>query len=289
MAEQLESSGASAPRRKLKASDEQLTVLYGDLGSVWEVGKRVGMCGQSVHERLQKLGIVRPMNVFTEAEIERLKLEYWLYADTGKLAELAEDMGRTKHLLCRKARELGLTDKKRRRPWTAVWKYISEEGARALFEKFKESSLGLGMYCRRMGYDDLGFARAMRRFFPDEWEPLIELKAGKQTKYRIGRAFEYRVRDHLKGFGFFVTRSPQSKSPVDLTAIRKGQVVLVQCKRGGSIGVVEWNELFDLATSIGAVPILAVMTPDRSGPCYTKMIGRKDGSKRRQPMEPWAP
>lgn len=271
-----------------RPTDEALVAAYREHGSVWEAGKALGMPGQSVHRRLAKLGLNRPMNTFSDEERERLRHEYEIFASSGKLEELAKSMGRTRQFLCRQARALGLTNPKRSRDWLATWKVMSDEAALVMWEQFKSSSLGLVAYCRKRGFDDLGFSRVMKEKFADEYEHVIELKQPKQSLYRYGRQFEYRTRDDLRLHRFFVTRSPASKSPVDLVAIRHACVAFVQCKRHGALGVVEWNELFDLSTSVGAIPVLAMVAKAGRGVEYYRLTDRKDGTKRRQPMEPIA-
>jgi Holliday junction resolvase len=101
-----------------------------------------------------------------------------------------------------------------------------------------------------------------------------------------GRRFEYRVRDHLRADGYWVMRSPASKSPVDLVAIKPGQVLFVQCKVNGRIGPAEWNTLMDAAETAGAIPVMAER-PALRRLCFWRLIARKDGSGRRQPMEPF--
>lgn len=99
-----------------KATDAELLAAYADLKSVWAVGARFKMAGQSVHERLFALGVVKPVNAFTEAEREILHAEYEAHASAGRLGDLAERMGRTKAFLCRQARRLGLTRQDRPMP-----------------------------------------------------------------------------------------------------------------------------------------------------------------------------
>lgn len=99
-----------------KVSDEHLMEAYTRSGNIWVVAQEVGLCGQSVHERLGRLGIIKAMRYFTENEKQILFTEYEKYASAGKLAELAEKMSRTKHFICRQAKELGLTDSKRPKP-----------------------------------------------------------------------------------------------------------------------------------------------------------------------------
>jgi len=265
-----------------KASDEELITAYKKEKSVWRTGKNFGMCGQSVHERLIKLGAIKKMNLWLPENDEFLKRNYLEYREVGKLDSLAKALGRTKQFICRQAKRLGLTNYIHPRPYMATWKYKSREVAESIWEKFKKSRYTVTQFCAKNGYDKLGFWKCMKKYFPDEWEFVIELKAPKQTMYRYGRAFEYRCRDDLKKRGYFVLRSSRSGSPVDLVAIRTGEVLFVQCKRSGELRVVEWNELFDLSGSVSAVPIMAE-TPTGKGIIYWRMTDKKDGSKRTQP------
>jgi Holliday junction resolvase len=273
-----------------KAPDAELVASYAETNSVWATAKKFGMCGQSVHERLARLGVVTKVNVLSSEDRALLLAEYKTNAANGNLGTLAKRMGRTRSTLCRYAGGLGLTDKKHKRPYTSTWKYMDIEAARKIFGHFKSVKMGLGKYCKKHGYDDLGFATTMKKYFLDEWEHVIELKAPKTSLYKLGRAFEYRVRDHMKKFGYFVVRSPQSRSPVDLTCVRSGSIIFIQCKRGGCISTKDWNEFYGLAQSVGAEPILATM-PDKStrGIELRKITGPKDGTQRGQPWIDYSP
>ena len=178
--------------RPPKATDDQLLSSYATTKSVWDTAREFGMCGQSVHERLVKLGANQSQNLFTEVEQDRLRSEYWIAAETGKLAELAADMGRTKHFICRQAKALGLTSQSRQRQYLSVWKYVGEESARIFFDQFKRSSLGLGKYCLKKAYDDLGFANCMKRHFAD-------VKHIKPKASRAGSSEVYLVATGFKG------------------------------------------------------------------------------------------
>lgn len=274
---------------KPRVPTEVLIELYAEHRSVAKVGEIVGLHGGTVHARLKRRGLTNPANEFTKEEDDRLKREYRIFRDAGKLDELAELMGRPKTSLARRARGMGLTDKDAPKKYHAVWKYMSADAAEVIWEKFKATRKNLGQFCHDEGIDSLGFSRCMKEHFGDEWEHVIESKANRQTRYRIGRQFEYRIRDDLKDHGYFVMRSPQSKSPVDLVAIKTGRVVFIQCKRGGSLPPGEWNKFYDLCMSVDAEPVMASMDGYR-GSNYYLLTGRKDGSKRRQPMEPgWQP
>lgn len=271
-----------------RVSDETLIDSYRQHQSVQKVAVEVGLCHQSVHERLSRLGMMRHVNVFTEAEREILKAEYVFYKKAGKVADLAARLGRTVQFLSRQARELGLTSYSYERPFLSVWKYMSEEAASVIWDDFKGFRGTLATFLRVRGYADSGFRETMRRFFPDEWEHVIELKAPKTTRYRRGRSFEYSVRDRLKRVGYFIMRSPASRSPIDLVAVKSGVVLFIQCKINGALQPKEWNEVYDLATSVGSIPILAVRDGLRDAKYY-RLIARKTGERARQPFEEFHP
>ena len=249
------------------------------------MGAEFGMSGAAVHDRIRGLGVVKPVNVFTDAERERLRREYAIYRSAGKVADLAADMGRTVQFLSRQAKELGITTHSYPKLY-AQWKYMSEDAARIMFDEFKASPLGMNEWLAKKGFADDGFRAVMTKYWPDEWEHVLESKVKLTTKYRLGREVEYRVRDMLRQEGYFVLRAPASKTPVDLVAIKPGQVLFVQCKRSGTLPPAEWNALFELAKSCAAIPIMA----ERPWPRMTRfwrLLALKDGGRTRQPMEPF--
>lgn len=77
---------------------------------------------------------------------------------------------------------------------------------------------------------------------------------GAATAYRRGRTFEYQVRDALRKRGWVVMRSPQSRSAVDLIAMRPGRLAFFQCKVSGELSRAARRQLEDDATKAGAVP-----------------------------------
>jgi len=87
------------------------------LGSVWTVGLEVGLCGQSVHERLTRLGIIKKMNVLSDDEKIKIRLlyEWGFISGDGKMQALARDIGRTRQFISRYAKEIGLTNKHRKK------------------------------------------------------------------------------------------------------------------------------------------------------------------------------
>lgn len=102
---------------------------------------------------------------------------------------------------------------------------------------------------------------------------------------QAGDRFERRVRDHLIDHGWFVLRSPASKSPIDLLAVRAGshctEVMFVQCKTNGRLDPAEWDGLIDLAMEHGADPVL-VWRPRRGVIRYDLLVGYKERGRRHE-------
>lgn len=126
-----------------------------------------------------------------------------------------------------------------------------------LYNKFKKSKCQLNQFCSKNSISQATFSRKARALHPDEWDELIASRKPKSTQYALGRSFEYSVRNLLREHGYFVVRSAQSKGEADLVALASGSILLVQCKRGGSIPKSEQESLFALAQRIGAHAILA--------------------------------
>ncbi|MEM3006195.1 MAG: hypothetical protein QXJ79_05720 [Candidatus Bathyarchaeia archaeon] len=75
--------------------------------------------------------------------------------------------------------------------------------------------------------------------------------------YEKGRSFEYRVKRHLEGMGYTVFRAGGSRSPADLLAMKRGELLLVQCRTGGYLSPRRRDRLRILAENLGARAILA--------------------------------
>lgn len=141
---------------------------------------------------------------------------------------------------------------------------IDVKKLREVFDKYRRSNFNLVEFSRhykdfieeRLGFHGPGnLSKAFRHFFPEEYVLVRENKMG--HTYQRGRYWEYRVRDYFRNKGYFVWRSPASKGPADLIAIKKGEIILVQCKISGSLSAKERNELETLAKSVGAKALLA--------------------------------
>lgn len=122
-----------------KVPDEKILESYSRLKNVWKVGDEVGLCGQTVHQRLTKLGSINRLRILSDEDREIILKEYQEYADAGKLSELALRLNRDKPYICMKARELGLTNPRRKKL------YSHEETAKRVKKYWQENGHPRGM------------------------------------------------------------------------------------------------------------------------------------------------
>jgi len=98
-----------------KASNDELISLYRQYGSIWKTAESLGMCGQSVHERLVKLKVINKMRFLSEEEKQKIINLYstnFINGD-GYLNKLSLEINRTKNFICRYAKSIGLTNQNR--------------------------------------------------------------------------------------------------------------------------------------------------------------------------------
>lgn len=93
----------------IKPTDQEIVDAYRTAGSVYVAAAALGVAHSTVHRRLVKLGHDRSRKHYTKADMERLQRDYEAYVNSGRLAKLASEMGRTRACLCRQAQKLGLT------------------------------------------------------------------------------------------------------------------------------------------------------------------------------------
>lgn len=99
--------------------DDVIRKAYEQTGNVWKAAKLAGCSGQTVQRRLKEMGIDRKNMPITEEESEAIRQFYETNQGVAqgemKLTDFARSLGRTKHLISRHAKKLGLTDIRRKR------------------------------------------------------------------------------------------------------------------------------------------------------------------------------
>ncbi|RLE85043.1 MAG: hypothetical protein DRJ96_08350 [Thermoprotei archaeon] len=81
-------------------------------------------------------------------------------------------------------------------------------------------------------------------------------------RYERGRRFEHRVRRLLEAAGWVVIRAAGSR-PIDLVAMKRGAILMIECKKGGRISREQMEYQAELARRAGATYI--VVTPRNLG------------------------
>ncbi len=236
-----------------KATDKEILDAYKRLKNVPKVAAEFNMASQNVWKRLKKLNVRLKGDKFTKEERALLREKYSMHADAGTINVLAKIMGRHKTSICAEAKKMGLTNTHREKKHL---KKFDEKKIRKLWDEFKKTQkLTIVQFCARRNIHSSTFSKACKKQFPGEWELTLDGRELKGTRYKLGRAFEYRVKAKFEKIGYFVLRSPRSKGPADLVAIKKGRILFIQCKRGHPVWGKEKNILIKLAESVGAEPL----------------------------------
>jgi hypothetical protein len=149
-----------------KTPTEEIIQAYRETGSVWAAGKRLGLCGQSVWERLRSMGYPMQKMLWTAAEIEELRA----LVGTMPLGEVAKRLGRPYTSVATRASKLGL--KTPTGPWR-TWKPPRGAGfdkvsMRKHVAALTAGSLSLWQFCRQRGLHIDPFIKAFERHFPDQ-------------------------------------------------------------------------------------------------------------------------
>jgi Holliday junction resolvase len=108
------------------------------------------------------------------------------------------------------------------------------------------------------------------------------------TNYERGRELEYDAMAVLRANGYYAIRSAGSKGAVDVCAIKRGQVLFVQCKRQQkTFGSTEWNALCEAAAGSGALAILAERDPGKPIRWWQLTGTRRPRQRTDLPREPF--
>ena len=74
--------------------------------------------------------------------------------------------------------------------------------------------------------------------------------------YKKGRQFEYVVKKKFEKRGYYVVRSAGSHGVFDLIAIKKGEVLGIQCKLG-NVSKDEIKKMKEIGEKYGIIPVIA--------------------------------
>ena len=75
------------------------------------------------------------------------------------------------------------------------------------------------------------------------------------SHYQAGYVLERAARILLEANGYLTIRASGSRGLADVIALKRGEVLLVQCKASGKLGPGERSKLFDAAERTGATAL----------------------------------
>lgn len=145
---------------------QEIINAYRDTGSVWRAGKQLGMCGQSVHERLKAIGYEMQNRAWTKEENEELRT---LISNGLSLSECARRLGRPYGTAATKASSWGLRVNRDRRKIPRGMGY-DKESTRKHFVQLQKWSGSIKAYCRANGLAIEPLSKASEHYFPEQWK-----------------------------------------------------------------------------------------------------------------------
>ena len=155
-------------------TNEEVLAAYRETGSVWAAGKRIGLSGQQVHVRLQRMNvaIVGRGASWTDAEESELRR---LVESGMPFLEVANRLDRSFNAVAVRASRLGLhgytkrVDRKKIPRGQGYDKASMIKHARAL----DATTLTLTKYVKQENLNVESFARSMQRNLPEWWEDYV--------------------------------------------------------------------------------------------------------------------
>ena len=160
------------PAWNRKVSDQEVIDAYRNHGSVWKASKHLGICGQSISERLRRLGFDNSRN-WTQEELDLLCEMY--KRQRPNLDELAAILGRNKTNICRKARQFGFTDQARKKG--GKYEHLDKQRVLELFNLFDQlQPLCMREFCKMQGYWCHSLSTLFKKYAPERYKEITKAK-----------------------------------------------------------------------------------------------------------------
>lgn len=165
---------------KQRFTNEQIVCAYRETGSVWAAAKKLGCVGQSVWERLRAIGHPMHGRRWEEDEVAELRL----LAETCKISEIAERLGRPYAGIACKISELGIgvragNKMPRKLPRGAG---LDKAAMGRFFDVLEISGSSMRQFCRRQGMSIELATRALQKHFPERWEAYAKVRTDLEQK-----------------------------------------------------------------------------------------------------------
>jgi hypothetical protein len=161
----------------MKATTEEIIQAYKETGSVWKAGKKLGMAGQSVHERLKAVGYRLVSDTWTAEELEELES----LAEQLTIAQIANRLGRPYNGVAIKLSRLGLGNrfgnKSSKKP-KRNGKYRKEQ-VLTYIRDMETSGTKITQYAKQNGLETENLTYAIQNLDAEWWERYAQANAKK--------------------------------------------------------------------------------------------------------------
>jgi 5-methylcytosine-specific restriction endonuclease McrA len=152
------------PARQL-VTNEEVIAAYQETGSAWKAAKKLGICGQSVWERLKRMGYSLPSSEWTEEEISTLRE----LAGTMPLAELAAKLCRPDGSGAGRLSALGISGRCKPPAVNLRGTGLTKDAVRGLVKDLGVFKGKLTNFCRQRGMKVDLFVKAVQQHAPEFW------------------------------------------------------------------------------------------------------------------------
>lgn len=155
-----------------RVSDEEVVAAYQETGSIWKAAKRLGLVGQSVHERLVRLGFPMAHRVWT---VEELREARSLAEQGTPLGDIAARLGRTYAGVALKLSRLDVRSKRpnwRRRPKRGIG--LTKERVSSFAKKLESGTLTVRRLARMEGVGITTLVDAIQYYEPEAWDRYVQ-------------------------------------------------------------------------------------------------------------------
>ncbi len=154
-----------------RVSDEEVVAAYRETGSIWKAAKRLGIAGQSVHERLVRLGHPLAHESWTVEELR----EAQSLAERGlPLGDIALRLGRTYYGVAIKLSRLGIRSQRadwRKKPKRGIG--LTKAHVSGFAKKLESGALTVRRLARLEGVAMTPLVDAIQYYEPEAWNRYV--------------------------------------------------------------------------------------------------------------------
>lgn len=161
----------------MRVTNEEIIKAYQETGSVWRAGKKLGMAGQTVHEKLKALGIKLQNSQWTDEELEELRQ----LANQLTIAQIANRLGRPYNGVAIKISRLGLGERfgnkgSKKIPRTGEY---NKDKIKSYIAEMDSGNIKITKFAKQNSLKVESLVRAAQRYFPEWYEAYAKKNAAK--------------------------------------------------------------------------------------------------------------